>query len=234
MKKISWFLIISIIFFGCSKKNNSYIDNNYTNKTIDIGSDSIGIIHNEGLTYIIDNYQNVGKNIDELFVDINDLQKEFFKSKGFNPEDMSLELKDLILTGDGIIWLNNLYENHKITISVELKNYLTDILRFTYKGIDKPISRNDYFTFLDSIYTVAKKSLSNNELNQLANHISVAKSSYDYWFYDDGSPRDVIKIYNRSWNGWETLGADCIGGIFGGACGFLGASALDVFYQVID
>jgi len=204
-------------------------------KSIEIGSDSVGIIHNEGLDYIIERYNTSSCNIDSIFYDINVLQKEFFKSKGYISENLSSELKYLVSSSDGISWINYLYNNNKISISIEFKRYLIDILTYTYKGIDSPFSQVNYYAYLDSVHSKASRILSTSEIELLARHVSVAKSSFEYWFNTDGTPKNVINSLSKGpINWWQTLGADCIGGLFGGSCGYLGVSALDVYYQAIE
>jgi len=204
-------------------------------KSIEIGSDSVGIIHNEGLDYIIERYNTSSCNIDSIFYDINVLQKEFFKSKGYISENLSSELKYLVSSKDGISWINYLYNNKKISISIEFKGYLIDILTYTYKGIDSPFSQVNYYAYLDSVHSKASSILSTSEIELLARHISVAKSSFEYWFNNDGTPKNIKNNSSKGRvNWWEVLGVDCIGGLFGGGAGFLGSSAIDAFVQWIN
>ena len=71
-----------------------------------------------------------------------------------------------------------------------------------------------------------------SNISSFGEHISVGKSSCDYWFASDGTPRNVYNSSSRGpINYWQTLGADIIGGIFGGPGGYLGVSALDIYYQ---
>ncbi len=236
MKKIL-ILLSALIMFSCSKNESINSKNNTTIfKSNQIGSDSIGIIHNEGLDYIIERYNTPASNLDSIFNDINDLQKAFFLSKGYEQENLSSELKSLVSTGDGVSWLNALYADGKINISIDLKGYLINILNYTYNGASNPFSQVEYYAYLDSVHTSASISLSQSELEILESHISVAKSGFEYWFNNDGSPRMILSSLSRApINWWQTLGADCIGGIVtcGSPTGFVGASAFDIYYQIV-
>jgi hypothetical protein len=233
MKNIFVILMSSIILFSCSKEENNTIQDNTNPQFKSVSIDSIGIVHNDGLDYIIKNYDNKSRNIDSIFNSINTLQKDYFLSKGYKQNELSAELIALVTSGNGISWLNDLYSSNKINISLDLKGYLVGILTYTYNGTVTPFSQVDYFNYLDTVYQNATSTLSSSELEMLAMHISVAKASFEYWFYSDGTPRIKLSGSSKAVNWWQTLGADCIGGLFGGPYGFLGASALDLFYQLI-
>lgn len=226
----------TILLFSCSKNDsNSNIENNSNPPHKSVSADSVGILHNMGLDYIIERYNSQSNNLDSIFNNVNTLQKAFFLSEGYAQSNLPTELKELVSSGDGISWLNDLCDNNIINISSNLKGYLVNILTYTYNGSNTPFSQSDYYSYLDSVYNAAALTLGENELEMLETHISVAKYSFEYWFNSNGTPKEILHGASRSINWWQTLGADCLGGIVtcGDPAGFVGASAFDIYYQIV-
>ena len=217
-----FFCLIGTILVSCDKTSEN---SPYQNSVKSVQSDQLGAFHNEGLTYIIDNYNYTGNDEIEGFEEVNTLQKDFFDSKGYTPIELPSEINDLAKSGDGITWLRDLELANKISISQNLDSYLVSMLQYAYSG--NTYTRIQVFTYFDNI--LANAVLSQSEYAILENCVSVGKYSFDYWFNADGTPKNYAS--RKPWNGGRTLGADLIGGLFGGAAGYLGASALDWYYQ---
>ncbi len=227
--------LAAIALISCNK--NEEIPSNLKSGNNDpaaIDSSNIGTIHNDGLDYIMANYSTPETHIDSVFNHINDLQKEYFTNEGYATVNLSDEIKDLLISRDGEEWINSLNSANKIDYSSNLQAFLIDIVNYVYDGENDSFTRSELYTYLDNQFSAASIVLSANELEIFGEHISVGKSSFDYWFASDGTPRNV---YNNSSRGpinyWQTLGADIIGGIFGGPGGYLGVSALDIYYQAV-
>lgn len=231
MKKLFGILaLIIMISTSCEKRDNDIVNSNenLNLKSGEVPVDSLGIVHNNGLDYILSRYSvdSVSNDVQEVFRIIDSLQLEYYESIEYQSQSLNDDLMDLALATDKQSWLNTYFNSGVSRMSLEYKNYLINILDF----IDtKDFTRIELHKFLNKTYQLASSNLNTTEIKKLEGDIVVAKSSFDYWFNSDGTPRNNVKA---PINWWRTFGADCIGAI-GGPQGYLAASALDVYYQYV-
>jgi len=215
MRHLIFIIIVAAIFTGCKKEENSVESINVTQKENEISCDSMGIVHNDCLDYIHANYDSKNDDIDTIFKKIDELQIEYFDSLGYQTSHLPLTLKPLMENGDAVDWVNDLYKNDTIDFSLQFKNYLVELLNYTYNGQSEQYTKKEYYSFADSLYADASKILGSKELEKFSCHISVAKSSYIYWFKSDGTPKHPWG-YSSRLPGWDTFAVDCAAGLAAG------------------
>ena len=186
-------------------------------------------MHNEGLIYCLNKWQGAQRREDIPKL-VESLVKEFCESNEIDFEPFRLptftdNLDDLNL----INWIN------QTTFSDDFKRLVNTTIDILQQNLD--ISST--FIELDSLLTQAESTLVKNEFTVFDDHIYVAKRSIEFW---QSEVNGVIlwklnapylkNLPTRGPINWgKVFCCDCVGGIVGGAAGYLGSSLISVIMQ---
>jgi hypothetical protein len=221
-------LLILFVVSSCNKskeitKSKPAVKNTFTNPY-----DSVGQWHNDGVKYILQQmtYIPSGSNNIESYVDgIYGTWSEAVKPIAFGFPAMPNNFDDFTPYS----WVDSL------SYSKQFKNLVTSTL-------DLFQSSPGLQVILDSIAVREQRAsslLSGNELNMYYEHLAVAKYAATFWSPVDQGGLNGLQYLNvrqqkssLNINWWKVFGVDCVGGLIGGAGGYIGASTISVIMQL--
>jgi hypothetical protein len=186
-------------------------------------------MHNDGIIYGLNVLQEI-PSPREIPSIVESLVREFSEKykvpfEPLNLPEFSENIDDLNLDG----WVD------QTSFSNDFKN----LAKATLDVLECELSIVESFQEFDRLLNQAESTLNETEFYVFDDHIYVAKRSMEFWkaevdetkiwelhasFLEGRSTRGLI-------NWWKVLGCDCIGGFFGGPCGYISASLISFLMQ---
>lgn len=185
-------------------------------------------LHNEGIIYVLNSLERIPDE-NEIPVVVESLIKDFCKEFDLPFEPLTLpefppNIDDLDLNS----WVDQSSYSH------DFKRLAKDTLNV----FDRELGIVEAFQEFDRLLNQAKTTLTESEFYIYDDHIYVAKRSMEFWLSEVNSNRiwlintPILENPSREpINWWKVFGCDCVGGLFGGAAGYIGASLISVIMQ---
>lgn len=236
MKTITKVLFIFFLIqsFSCSEDNQEVIEEKFTNPFEHVGKQ-----HNDGLRVVLQNYG-------ERPISVVDIQKKTEQIIRTNTEIEAIysgtaRVSETVLDFPEVNSIDELDFNLWLTdmgISEDLKVAINETLVI----LETSTSLNEIISSIEQKEIEASSKFSDEQLDLYYSHLAVAKYSAMFWAPEKEGGENGIKYIADSESGreaaiqeinwWKVLGCDCVGGLVGGAAGYLGASAISCIMQL--
>ena len=217
-------MLLAFAITNCSKDGNIEGHNMLKDAFVN-PYNYVGEWHNNGCQYILENIEYIPTGTENIYTYIEDIYEEWeYAILPFVQPEFPEDIEDL----DLYEWVDNL------SGSVGFKVLLTNTLELleSMPGLE---------VITDSVVIWEEKasnSLSGSELDTYYEHLALAKYSAYFWSPECEGGLEGIKYLGlkkkstMAINWWKVFGADCIGGIAGGAVGYLAVSSVAVIMQL--
>ncbi len=194
--------------------------------------DWVGMEHNQGVKYVLQHLQELPEG-DAIVEKIDELTGSFFIMTRGSYDGMRLPpIPETIEELDPYEWIK------EAPVSYAVKQYEFSLLNL----LSQDMAIEEFEQALELLERRAMLNLSGGDLEIFLSSASVARHSMRFWTPCELGGMGGLEYLHicgvdtgydsRAINWWKVLGCDCLGGIFGGAGGYICASLISVVMQL--